>query len=68
MKVNLTQATWRRSSYSGQSGNCVEVVGDGPGAVGVRDSKNPDEPALALTRNAWRTFADRVKSGDFDQR
>ncbi|HEX6520041.1 MAG TPA: DUF397 domain-containing protein [Streptosporangiaceae bacterium] len=68
MKVNPTQAIWRRSSYSGQSGNCVEVVGDEPGAVGVRDSKNPGEPALTLTRNAWRTFADRVKSGDFDQR
>jgi hypothetical protein len=68
MKVKLTGAGWRRSSYSGQSGNCVEVAGDGLGAMGVRDSKNPDGPALRLTGSVWRTFADRVKSGDFDQR
>lgn len=68
MKVNLTEAGWRRSSHSGQSGNCVEVAGDGLGAVGVRDSKNSDGPALRLTRSVWRAFADRVKSGDFDQR
>jgi Domain of unknown function (DUF397) len=68
MTVNFTQATWRKSSYSGQSGNCVEVAGGLRGGVGVRDSKNPDGPALVLTRSAWRAFANRVKTGDFDRR
>ena len=67
MKVNVTQVTWRKSSHSGQSGNCVEVAGSLPGGVGVRDSKNPGGPALVLTASAWRAFAERVKSGDFDQ-
>ena len=49
--------TWRKSSYSGNSGgNCAEVAGV-PGAVLVRDSKNPDGPRLVLGRSAWEAFA-----------
>lgn len=35
---------WRKSSFSGDSGNCVEVRQD---LAAIRDSKNPDGPALA---------------------
>lgn len=35
---------WRKSSYSGNSGECVEVRRD---LVAVRDSKNPTGPTLA---------------------
>ncbi len=63
MEASLTQATWRKSSYSGGAGNCVEVAGNLPGAVGVRDSKDPDGQALVFATPAWRAFADRVKSG-----
>ena len=62
MEGNLTGAAWRKSSYSGGAGNCVEVAGQ-PGSVGVRDSKDPDGPALVLTLTAWRAFASRMKSG-----
>lgn len=62
LEANLTRATWRKSSYSGGSGNCVEVTGKLAGAVGVRDSKDPDGQALVFTTRAWRAFADRVKS------
>lgn len=61
MEEDLTRAAWRKSSYSGGSGNCVEVVGR-PGFVGVRDSKDPGGPALVLTLTAWRAFASRMKS------
>jgi Domain of unknown function (DUF397) len=63
METRLTQATWRKSSYSGGSGNCVEIAGDLPGAVGVRDSKDPGGQALVFTTVAWRAFAAQVKSG-----
>ena len=46
---------WRTSSYSVGSGNCVEVAPT-PDAVLVRDSKDPDGPALAVSRTAWRAF------------
>jgi hypothetical protein len=66
MKLNLSQAAWRKSSYSGQAQNCVEVADGLPGAVGVRDSKDPDGPALILAPGAWRALTRRVKSGELD--
>ncbi|MEV5827496.1 DUF397 domain-containing protein [Spirillospora sp. NPDC052242] len=39
--------TWRKSSHSGANGNCVELAAL-PGAVGVRDSEDPDGPVLLL--------------------
>ena len=38
-EIDLSRAEWRKSSYSGQSGNCVEVARNLPGLVAVRDSK-----------------------------
>jgi hypothetical protein len=56
----VTREVWRKSSYSGGSGNnsCVEVafVAD---AVGVRDSKNTQGPTLAFSPAAWRGFVTR---------
>jgi hypothetical protein len=38
--------TWRKSSFSSATNNCVEI-GRGPnGQIGVRDSKNPYGPSL----------------------
>ena len=39
--IDLSRAEWRKSSYSGQSGNCVEVARNLPGLVAVRDSRSP---------------------------
>lgn len=63
MEVSLGQAEWRKSSYSGQSGDCVEVAGTLPGAVAVRDSKDPEGAAIVLAPTAWRALARRVKDG-----
>jgi hypothetical protein len=54
---------WRKSSYSGSSGNgaCVEVA-FGAEAVGVRDSKNVDGPRLGFTPESWREFARQTRS------
>jgi hypothetical protein len=68
VNVNLARAAWRKSSYSGGSNDCVEIADNLPGAVGVRDSKNPHRPALVLTPRAWRAFVAGVKKGEFDQR
>jgi uncharacterized protein DUF397 len=64
--INIAPAAWRKSSYSGGAGNCVEIAGNLPGAVGVRDSKDPAGPALVFTPRTWRAFVAKVKNGGFD--
>jgi hypothetical protein len=60
--VDLNRAIWRKSSYSGgNGGNCVEVARNLPGIVAVRDSKNPDGPALTLTPEEWNGFLAGVR-------
>jgi Domain of unknown function (DUF397) len=49
-RIDLSRAEWRKSSYSSQDGNCVEVARNLPGLVGVRDSENPGEPKLVISR------------------
>lgn len=47
---------WFKSSYSGGSGTeCVEVA-DLQGTVGVRDSKQPGGPHVAVHHVAWVNF------------
>ncbi len=58
----MIRDNWRRSSYSGGQGNCVEVTPLRDGAA-VRDSKDPEGPALRFTADAWRAFLAGVKSG-----
>jgi hypothetical protein len=63
----LDGAQWRKSSYSGgNGGNCVEVARNLPTIVAVRDSKNPDGPALTMSPAGWDAFVQGIKQGDFD--
>ncbi|MDO0927986.1 DUF397 domain-containing protein [Streptomyces sp. TG1A-8] len=61
-RVDLSDALWFRSSYSnGDGGECVEVAGNLPGIVPVRDSKAPDGPVLTLRAAAWAPFVAALK-------
>jgi hypothetical protein len=54
--------SWRKSSYStSNGGNCVEV-GTAPRTIAVRDSKDPDGPVLAVSREGWQAFTRRVQT------
>ncbi len=65
--MDVTTARWRKSSHSnGNGGHCVEVAQVLPEAVAVRDSKDPDGPALAFAPEQWRSFTAQVKAGRFD--
>lgn len=59
--MELIGVVWRKSRRSGTQGECVEVADNLPGVVGVRDSKEPDGPALTFTPTAWRAFVEDVK-------
>lgn len=58
---------WRKSSHSGSDGgDCVEVAAH-PGAVHVRDSKDPSGPALTFSPDAWTAFAAFAAAQDVPQ-
>lgn len=56
---------WRKSSYSSDDGNCVEVADLDGGARAVRDSKDPAGPALIFTAAEWAAFTAGVRAGEF---
>ncbi len=57
----LTRARWLKSSHSGSGDQCVEVARLNGGAHAVRDSKDPQGPALMFAPSAWRSFLDAVR-------
>jgi Domain of unknown function (DUF397) len=73
-----TLSGWRKSPYSNNGGNCVEVnvlgrdqVTDGHKADAdrlfvMRDSKDPAGPHLYFTESEWDAFARGMKDGAFD--
>jgi Domain of unknown function (DUF397) len=61
-EIDLSRAEWRKSSYSSQSGNCVEVARNLPGPVAVRDSKEPDGARLVVSRETWRVFLQALRA------
>jgi hypothetical protein len=65
--MDLSRADWRKASYSSSNGgNCVEVARNLPGVVAVRDSKDPNGPALTFVAAEWETFVRAIKHGELD--
>ncbi|EDY51620.1 conserved hypothetical protein [Streptomyces clavuligerus] len=61
--AHMKEADWFTSTYSNdQGGQCVEAAVL-PGAIAVRDSKNPDGPAFVFEGPAWTGFVDSLKAG-----
>jgi hypothetical protein len=56
---------WRKSSYSINSSNCVELASSGS-AVLVRDSKHPEEGHLAFATAELAAFVDAARAGELD--
>ena len=63
---DLSAATWRKSTHSnGDGGSCIEVADGYPGVQPVRDSKDPEGPALVFSAAAWSAFIADVKTNRF---
>jgi Domain of unknown function (DUF397) len=65
---DLRRAAWRTSSYSANGSTCVEVAGNLPGIIAVRDSQHPHGPVLVFSPGHWRAFTTAIKFGTFSQR
>jgi hypothetical protein len=64
--MDLSAASWRKSSFSTGGGqNCVEVAVL-PGAVAIRDSKDPHGPAHVFGAAAFATLITRIQRGELD--
>ncbi|MET7680563.1 DUF397 domain-containing protein [Streptomyces sp. NPDC005423] len=57
---------WTKSRHSNAEGNCVEVAVLAEGDVALRNSRDPDGPALVYTPAEVAAFLAGVRDGDFD--
>ena len=62
--ADMSDATWRKSSYSSANNDCVELART-PAVAGVRDSKNPGGRPLALPPRVLAAFLTDVKAGRY---
>jgi hypothetical protein len=59
-------ARWIKSSHSNAEGNCVEVAVLDGGGVAMRNSRDPEGPALIYTPAEVAAFVAGAKGGEFD--
>ncbi|MFD9896030.1 DUF397 domain-containing protein [Amycolatopsis sp. NPDC059027] len=64
--VDLTDVTWRKSTFSAGNGECVEVAPLPDGRIAMRNSNHPDAGAVFFTRAEMSAYLNGVKSGEFD--
>ena len=56
----VQNVSFRKSSYSNATGECVEVAPYSPRLVAVRDSKDAGGRWLSFTAGGWREFVSQV--------
>ena len=61
----LPPGTWRKSSHSNPSGDCVELAELAGGSIVVRNSRHPSGPTIRCTRAAMEAFLRIVKKDEF---
>jgi Domain of unknown function (DUF397) len=61
---SLGDLSWRVARRC-DAGSCVRIAQKGD-MVLIGDSKDPEGPVLAYSTAEWRTFAEGLKQGDFD--
>lgn len=66
--MDLTDAQWHKSSFSGTNSNgCVEVAFLPDGGVAVRDTKDRSLAPHVYTPAEWDAFVAGVRAGEFDR-
>lgn len=63
----LPPLAWEKSRRSNPSGNCVEMAQlPGGAGIAIRNSRDPDGPALIYTTDEIAAFILGARDGDFD--
>ena len=64
--TNQVIGSWRKSTFSNPSGNCVEFAEAANNLVAMRNSRFPDGGVLFYTRPEIEAFLSGAKAGEFD--
>ncbi|MGW3232720.1 DUF397 domain-containing protein [Kitasatospora sp. NPDC001095] len=56
---------WQKSSFSGDTANCIYLAAAPDNAVNIRESDDPDT-IITTTHDRLRTLLLGVKAGEFD--
>ncbi|MEO7194048.1 MAG: DUF397 domain-containing protein [Pseudonocardiaceae bacterium] len=62
----LAVAAWRKSSFSGDQGDCVETALLADGRIAVRNSNDPESDIVFFTRAEMDAWVKGCKAGEFD--
>ena len=62
----LESVTWIKSSHSNATGNCVEMAVLPDDRIAIRNSRDPQGPALVCTRDEFAEFVAGARAGSFD--
>ncbi|MDG9727442.1 MULTISPECIES: DUF397 domain-containing protein [unclassified Streptomyces] len=65
VRASSLDASWTKSRHSNAEGNCVEVASV-DGGIAMRNSRDPDGPALVYTPAEVAAFLAGAKDGEFD--
>ncbi|MEU3841399.1 DUF397 domain-containing protein [Streptomyces sp. NPDC028635] len=66
VRASSLDARWMKSRHSNAEGNCVEVAPLVEGGIAMRNSRDPDGPALIYTASEMAAFLAGAKDGEFD--
>jgi hypothetical protein len=58
---------WRKSSRSYGAAACIEVAGQSPDHIRVRDSNDLQGPVLQFSQAGWTSFLGRIRNGKYSQ-
>ena len=64
--ARLAALTWQKSHHSNPSGECVEMAALPSTGIAIRNSRDPDGPALICSKAEVGAFIEGAKNGEFD--
>lgn len=63
---DLGTASWRKSSFSNDQGQCVETAALADGTIAVRNSNHPELGVVVFTRAEMAAWIKGCQAGEFD--